>query len=511
MSSLHVTRALISVSDKSGVGELAGGLAGLGVEIVSTGSTAKAIRDAGVDVREVSDVTGFPEMMDGRVKTLHPVVHAGILADRSNPGHMKELEAQGIEPIDLVVVNLYPFERTASSGASDDEVVEQIDIGGPTLVRAAAKNFHSVAVVVSPSRYQELLEALKAAKLDEAMRRSLAAEAFAHVAVYDAAIAGWFAQEWNEEPPPAVSLGLVRVESLRYGENPHQRAAMYRQPLSPGPFGGAQVLQGKEMSFNNWLDAEAARALAAVLEGPAAVIVKHHNPCGAAVAATGAEAYRAAFESDTVSAFGGVVAFNREVDEAAAAAMAEVFTEVVIAPEFSEAALATFEGKKNLRVVRAALPRSGGLELRLISGGGGLIQDADVITETRDEMKVVSKREPTEEEWSDLLFAWTVAARVKSNAIVLASGRATVGVGAGQMSRVDSVEIASRKAGERSRGSAMASDAFFPFRDGIDRAAEAGVAAVIQPGGSVRDDEVVAAADEHGMAMVFTSRRHFRH
>jgi phosphoribosylaminoimidazolecarboxamide formyltransferase/IMP cyclohydrolase len=343
------------------------------------------------------------------------------------------------------------------------------------------------------------------------MRRSLATEAFEHVAVYDAAIAGWFAEEWNEEPPPTMSLGLVRVAGLRYGENPHQRAALYRQPLSPGPFGGTEVLQGKEMSFNNWLDAEAARALAAALDAPAAVIVKHNNPCGAAVAETGAEAYRNAFASDTVSAFGGVVAFNSEVDEDAAAAMAEVFTEVVIAPGFSEVALSTFGGKKNLRVVRAVLPSGGGLELRLIGGGGGLIQDSDVVTETREEMKVVSNREPSEEEWADLLFAWIVAARVKSNAIVFASGQATVGVGAGQMSRVDSVDIASRKAGERARGAAMASDAFFPFRDGIDRAAEAGIGAVIQPGGSVRDDEIVAAADEHGMAMVFTGRRHFRH
>ena len=491
--------------------ELARGLADLGFEIVSTGSTAGAIRKDGAKVREVSEVTGSPEMMDGRVKTLHPAIHAGILADRSNPGHMEELQQYGFEPIDLVVVNLYPFERTVSSGAPDDEVVEQIDIGGPTLIRAAAKNFRSVAVVVGPSRYDDVLEAVREGRLDEQMRRSLATEAFEHVAVYDAAIAGWFADEYNDEPPPAVPLGLVRVESLRYGENPHQRAALYRQPLSPGPFGGAEVLQGKEMSYNNWLDAEAARGLAALLETPAAVIVKHNNPCGAAVAESAADAYRAAFASDTVSAFGGVVAFNVEVDEDAAAAMAEVFTEVVIAPEFWDGALAAFGEKKNLRVVRAPLPQQGGLELRLIGGGGGLIQDADVVTETRDEMKVVSRREPTDEEWADLLFAWTVAARVKSNAIVFASGRATVGVGAGQMSRVDSVEIASRKAGERSRGAVMASDAFFPFRDGLDRAAEAGIAAVIQPGGSVRDDEVVAAADEHGMAMIFTGRRHFRH
>ncbi len=511
MSAPRPRRALLSVSDKTGIADLAEGLAELGISIVSTGSTAKTIRDAGVDVREVAEVTGFPEMMDGRVKTLHPVVHAGILADRSKPEHLAELEAQGIEPIDLVIVNLYPFEETVASGASDEEIVEQIDIGGPTLIRAAAKNFRSVAVVVSPARYDELLEMLRSNTLDQNRRRELATEAFEHVASYDAAISGWFSNEFNEEPPPSVTLSFVRVGDLRYGENPHQRAALYRQPLSPGALGNAQVLQGKEMSFNNWLDAEAARGLAVALDSPAAVIVKHHNPSGAAVAATAADAYRAAFDSDTVSAFGGVVAFNVEVDEQAATAMAEVFTEVVIAPGFSDAALALFAEKKNLRVVRAPMPQQGGLELRLIGGGGGLIQDADVVTETRDDMKVVTKREPTEEEWTDLLFAWTVAARVKSNAIVFASGRATVGVGAGQMSRVDSVHIASRKAGERSRGAVMASDAFFPFRDGIDQASEAGIAAVIQPGGSVRDDEVIAAADEHGMAMVLTDRRHFRH
>jgi phosphoribosylaminoimidazolecarboxamide formyltransferase/IMP cyclohydrolase len=504
-------RALVSVSDKAGVAELARGLAELGFEIVSTGSTANAIREAGVEVRDVAEMTGSPEMMDGRVKTLHPAVHAGILADRSNPGHMEELEQQGFAPIDLVVVNLYPFERTVSSGASDDQVVEQIDIGGPTLVRAAAKNFRSVAVVVSPGRYDEVLLALKAGGIDEGMRRSLASDAFDHVATYDAAIAAWFARDREAEVLPAArTLGLERISELRYGENPHQRAALYREVLSSGPLGGAEVLQGKEMSFNNWLDAEAARALAAALDAPAAVIVKHHNPCGAAVAGSGADAYRAAFDSDSVSAFGGVVAFNTELDEEAARAMAEVFTEVVLAPGYAPGALAAFADKKNLRVVRAPLPEAGGLEIRPIDGGG-LIQDADAVTETRDEMKVVSKREPTDEEWADLLFAWTVAARVKSNAIVFASGRATVGVGAGQMSRVDSVEIASRKAGERSRGAVMASDAFFPFRDGIDRAAEAGVVAVIQPGGSVRDEEVVAAADEHVMAMVLTGRRHFRH
>ena len=507
-----VRRALLSVSDKEGLTKLARGLADHQVLLVSTGSTARVLREAGVPVTEVAEVTGSPEMLDGRVKTLHPAIHAGILADRANPEHVRELAAQGIEPFDLVVVNLYPFERTVASGADRDETVEQIDIGGPTLLRAAAKNFGSVAVAVHPRRYGDVLAAVReAGGTSLELRAALAEEAFAHVASYDAAIAAWFAG-WagSGDLPPTLTLGLERLQELRYGENPHQRAGLYRAALSPGPLGGAWVVQGKEMSFNNWLDTEAARALAGSLEAPAAVIVKHHNPCGAAVAESLAHAYRAALASDPVSAFGGVVAFNREVDEGAAAAMAEVFTEVVVAPSFSEEALQAFGARRNLRVVEAPAPVAAGLEIRPIEGGA-LVQEADAVTESRTEMKVASRREPQPEEWDDLLFAWRVAARVKSNAIVLASGGATVGLGAGQMSRVDAVDIASRKAGDRARGSVMASDAFFPFRDGIDVAAGAGVRAVIQPGGSVRDEEIVAAADEHGMAMVHTGRRHFRH
>ena len=509
---LRVGRALLSVSDKEGLRELGRGLAELGVRLVSTGSTAGALREAGLEVDAVEDVTGSPEMMGGRVKTLHPAIHGGILADKSNPGHLEEIAGHGIEPFDLVAVNLYPFETTVAKGGSPREIVEQIDIGGPTLVRAAAKNHGSVAVVVSPARYGEVLEALRdGGGLDRDLLLSLAEEAFAHVALYDAAIARWFGDRVQRgDPPPALTLGLERVAPLRYGENPHQRAALYREALSAGPLGGAEVLQGKGMSYNNWLDAEAARALAAAFEEPAAVIVKHHNPCGTAVAGSPAQAYRRAFASDQVSAFGGVVAFNREVDGDAAAAMAEVFTEVVVAPAFAEGALEAFAGRKNLRVLRAPLPSGGGLEIRPIDGGA-LVEEPDAVEERREVLSVVTTRAPTDEEWADLLFAWTVAARVKSNAIVLASGRATVGVGAGQMSRVDSVDIARRKAGDRARGSVLASDAFFPFRDGIDRAAEVGVAAVIQPGGSVRDREVVDAADEHGMAMVLTGRRHFRH
>jgi phosphoribosylaminoimidazolecarboxamide formyltransferase / IMP cyclohydrolase len=508
---LPVRRALVSVSDKHGLVPFARGLSEGGVAIVSTGTTAEVLAAEGVPVTPVSDVTGYPEMMGGRVKTLHPAIHAGILADKADRGHLEELRAQGIEPFDLVVVNLYPFEATAASGASRSEIVEQIDIGGPTLVRAAAKNFASVAVVVSPARYPEVLESVRGGGVDEELRAALAEEAFAHVAAYDSAIADWFAGWAGPEAlPERLTLGLELSSALRYGENPHQRAALYRRVLSPGPLGGAAVLQGKEMSFNNWLDADAARSLAASLPTPAAVIVKHNNPCGVAMASTAAEAYGLALASDPVSAFGGAVAFNVAVDGAAANAMSEVFTEVVVAPGFAEDALSAFGERKNLRVVEASATLPEGPEIRAIAGGA-LVQDLDHVSESREEMKVVTRREPTESEWADLLFAWAVAARVKSNAIVLATGGATVGIGAGQMSRVDSVDIAARKAGDRARGSVMASDAFFPFRDGIDRAAESGVAAVIQPGGSVRDEEVVAAAEEHDMAMVLTGVRHFRH
>jgi phosphoribosylaminoimidazolecarboxamide formyltransferase / IMP cyclohydrolase len=507
---LPVRRALLSVSDKEGLVALARGLAEAGVALVSTGSTAAAIREAGIEVRDVSEVTGSPEMLDGRVKTLHPAIHAGILADRSKRGHLEELEERGIEPFDLVVVNLYPFERTVASGASAEDVVEQIDIGGPTLVRAAAKNFASVAVVVSPDRYGTLLAALGGGGTTLDLRSRLADEAFAHVAAYDAAIAGWFSDRAGGGMSPSLTLGLERAGDLRYGENPHQEAALYREVLTPGPLGGADVLQGKEMSFNNWLDADAARALAWSLEGPAAVIVKHNNPCGVAVAGNLEDAYRSALASDPVSAFGGVVAFNAEVDGAAAAAMAEVFTEVVVAPAFTPEALEAFGARANLRLLRAPRPRSGGLEIRPIEGGA-LVQRADPVDESPKAFSVASRREPAAAEWDDLVLAWLVAARVRSNAIVLVSGMATVGIGAGQMSRVDAVDIAARKAGPRSEGAVMASDAFFPFRDGIDRAAGAGVRAVIQPGGSVRDDEVLGAADEHGMAVVLTGTRHFRH
>ena len=512
-------RALVSVADKGGIGDLGRRLAAVGAAIVSSGSTAKALSDAGVPVAAVSDVTGFPEMLGGRVKTLHPRIHAGILADRRNPDHVRQLDEQGIEPFDLVVVNLYPFEATVASGATFEETIEQIDIGGPTLVRAAAKNFESVAVVVDPGDYAPVLEEVeRTGGTTRATRLRLAATAFERIGAYDRAIAAWFAAAPRtadaeaDALPDRVAPVFVRRASLRYGENPHQRGALYAAESGPGPLGGAEILAaGKELSFNNWLDAQAARELVSMFsDRPACVIVKHNNPCGVALAGSAADAYRRAYEGDTVSAFGGIVAFNGEVDEAAARAMEDVFTEVVVAPSFTDGALAALGERKGLRVLRAPLAAQGGLEVRPIDGGA-LIEDADAVVETLDEMKVVSTREPTREQWRDLSFAWIVAARTKSNAIVLARDEATVGVGAGQMNRVYSVDIAARHAGERARGSVLGSDAFFPFRDGIDRAAEAGIAAIIQPGGSVRDEEILAAAEEHDIAMVFTGRRHFRH
>ena len=508
-----VRRGLLAVYEKEGVVELARGLHELGVELVSSGGTAAKLRDAGVPVVPVEEVTGFPEMLDGRVKTLHPKIHAGILADRRKPSHEAELAEQGIEPFDLVVVNLYPFRETVASGAGEQDVIEKIDIGGPAMVRAAAKNFASVAVVVRPERYGELLAALRAdggASLE--LRRSLASEAFVHTAAYDAAVAAWFGS--NEDALPSfVGSSLEKSVDLRYGENPHQRGALYAEASGPGVLGGARILvEGKEMSFNNWLDVDAALTLAGDLDplGSAAVIVKHNNPCGAAVAGSPAAAYAAAFESDTVSAFGGIVAFGRAVDEAAAGAMAEVFTEVVVAPTFSDAALDAFEARKGLRVVEAPLPGAGGLDVRVLPGGA-LVQDRDAAPEARGSSEVVSAREPSADEWRDLRFAWIVAMRVKSNAIVFAKDLATVGVGAGQMSRVDAAFLAARKAGDRAKGSVMASDAFFPFPDAVEVAADAGVTAVIHPGGSIRDDEVLAVAEARGMSVVVTGRRHFRH
>jgi phosphoribosylaminoimidazolecarboxamide formyltransferase/IMP cyclohydrolase len=505
---------LLAVYDKTGVVDLARGLTELGVSLVSSGGTAATLREAGVDVTPVEDVTGFPEMLDGRVKTLHPRIHGGLLADKRKRAHLEQLAEHGIEPFDLVVVNLYPFRETVASGAQVDEVIEKIDIGGPAMVRASAKNFESVGVVVDPFRYPDVLDELRShGGLSRDTREGLAAAAFAHTAAYDGAVAAWFAERATDVGLPAfVGLALEKVSDLRYGENPHQRGALYRDAggALPGPLGGARVLQGKDMSFNNWLDAEAAAALAAALPSTACVIVKHNNPCGVAVAGSQDEAYRRAFECDTVSAFGGIVAFDAPCTGAAAGAMREVFTEVVIAPGYADDALAAFRERPNLRVLEAPLPDLGGLDVRAIAGGA-LVQDRDVVTETRGDFEVVSSREPTEDEWRDLLIAWTIAWRVKSNTIVLVRDGATVGIGAGQMSRVDSSWIATRKAGDRAKGACLASDAFFPFPDALEVAGDAGATAVIHPGGSKGDDAVLQAAEERGMAVVLTGRRHFRH
>jgi phosphoribosylaminoimidazolecarboxamide formyltransferase/IMP cyclohydrolase len=506
-----VRRALLAVYDKTGLVEFARQLADLGVMLVSSGGTAQALREAGLAVTSVEEVTGFPEMLGGRVKTLHPKIHGGILADRRNPEHVEELRDHEIDPFDLVVVNLYPFRETVASGAYPDEVIEKIDIGGPAMVRAAAKNFESVGVVVSPERYAAIAEELRReGGLSRETRRELAAEAFSHTAAYDAAVAGWFAAG-DDALPGFVGLALRKVSDLRYGENPHQRGGLYEDIAGPGPLVGARVLiEGKGMSFNNWLDVHAAHSLAIALPRSAAVIIKHNNPCGAAVSDSPAGAYERAFECDSVSAFGGIVAFNEEAGEGAAKAMAEVFTEVVVAPGFTGAALDSFQARKTLRVVQVPEPPGSGLDVRPFPGGA-LIQDRDATGESRERMEVVSAREPNPDEWRDLVIAWTVAAHVKSNAIVFAKDGATVGIGAGQMSRVDASWIAVRKAGDRAKGAVMASDAFFPFPDALEVAADAGVTAVIHPGGSIRDEDVLVAAEARGMAVVVTGRRHFRH
>ena len=513
-----VRRALLAVYDKSGVVAFAGELVARGVALVSSGGTAATLREAGLPVTPVEEVTGSPEMLGGRVKTLHPSIHGGILADLRKQDHVDQLAEHGIEPFDLVVVNLYPFRETVAAGASFEETIEQIDIGGPAMVRAAAKNHANVGVVVDPARYDAIVAELDAqGGLTPGTRRALAGAAYAHTAAYDAAVAGWFAQQEAagssdapESLPSFVGFAYEKVGDLRYGENPHQRGAIYREAAAPGVLGGASVLQGKDMSFNNWLDAYAAYELVGAMPEGSAVIVKHNNPCGAAARGTLADSYRAAFACDTVSAFGGIVAFHGEVEADAARAMADVFTEVVIAPSYTAAASAAFAERQNLRVVAAPLPSGTGLDIRPMPGGA-LVQDRDLVTETRADWKVVSSREPTAQEWADLELAWTIAWRVKSNTIVLVRNGETVGVGAGQMSRVDSSWIATRKAGERAKGAVVASDAFFPFPDALEVAADAGCTAVIHPGGSKGDDDVLAAAEARGMAVVLTGRRHFRH
>ena len=500
----HPHRALVSVYDKTGVIDLAQRLVALGWEIISSGGTSSALADAGIPVIPVEQVTGAPEMMDGRVKTVHPSIHGGLLADLSNPGHVKDLDDRGIVPIDLVVSNLYPFRS--------DPSVEQIDIGGPAMVRAAAKNHERVGVVVQPDDYRAVLEELERdGALSDATRRRLARAAFEHTSAYDTAIADWLTDADDGELPPTVALTLERQEVLRYGENPHQTGARYRIAGQASWWDQASQHQGKAMSYLNVFDADAAwRLVYSLGDDPAAVVIKHANPCGAAVADDIATAYRRAHDCDPVSAFGGIVAVNRMVTPEMAEAMADVFTEVLIAPEYTDAALALLTKKKNLRVLHAAPPEAAELEIRTL-GGAALVQTPDTVTMDRSTWQVVTERAPTDDQWADLELAWRVAARVGSNCIVLAKSRQAVGIGAGQQNRRDAGRIAAAKAAGRAMGGACASDAFFPFRDGLDAAAEAQCATVIQPGGSVRDQEVIDAANEHGMAMVFTGERHFRH
>src|SRR6185503_11145345 len=551
----------ISVSDKTGIVDFARELKDFGVEIISTGGTAKALRQAGIEVRDVSDVTGFPEMMDGRIKTLHPKIHGALLSVRDNPSHQAAMRDQSIEPIDMVVINLYPFEGTiAREGVTPAEAIEQIDIGGPAMIRSAAKNYKDVAVVTSPDMYRQIRTELilDDGALTLATRELLARLAFMRTAIYDAAIFPYLSanlegakgskifppipellapmstymnlfssamkamtgQEFTPEPDEQFAdhyqLSLDKVADLRYGENPHQTAALYEigsrsAAVEPGGVANAEQLAGKEMSFNNYVDADAACQLVSDFDEVACAIIKHTNPAGVALGASADVAYRRALATDPLSAFGGVVAFNRPVDEAAARALVEIFTEVIIAPGYEESALEVLRTKKNLRILRAANTDPAlGLEYKQISGGM-LVQTRDTHQLQPADLKVVTRREPTEKEISDLLFAWTVCKHTKSNAIVYVRDKQAVGVGAGQMSRVDSVKLGAMRAQLPTAGSVLASDAFFPFRDGLDEAAKHGITAVIQPGGSVRDAEVIAAADEHNLAMVFTGIRHFKH
>lgn len=556
-----IRRALISVSDKTGIVDFARELKDFGIEIISTGGTAKALRQAGIEVCDVSDVTGFPEMMDGRIKTLHPKIHGALLSVRDNPSHQAAMRDHSIEPIDMVVINLYPFEETiAREGVTPAEAIEQIDIGGPAMIRSAAKNYKDVAVITSPDMYRQIRTELilDDGALTLATRELLARLAFMRTAIYDAAIFPYLSanlegakgskifppipellapmstymnlfssamkamtgQEFTPEPDEQFAdhyqLSLDKVADLRYGENPHQTAALYEigsrsASVEPGGVANAEQLGGKEMSFNNYVDADAAWQLVSDLDELACAIIKHTNPAGVALGASAEVAYRRALATDPLSAFGGVVAFNRPVDQAAARALVEIFTEVIIAPGYEESALELLRAKKYLRILRAVSTDPAlGLEYKQISGGM-LVQTRDTHQLHPADLRVVTKREPTAEEISDLLFAWTVCKHTKSNAIVYVRDKQAVGVGAGQMSRVDSVKLGAMRAQLPTAGSVLASDAFFPFRDGLDEAAKHRITAVIQPGGSVRDAEVIAAADEHGLAMVFTGIRHFKH
>jgi len=542
---VKIRRALISVSDKTGIVDFARELKRFGVEIISTGGTASALRDAGIEVRDVSEVTGFPEMMDGRIKTLHPKIHGALLGLRDNPQHISAMHEHNIEPIDMVVVNLYPFEQTVMQGdATPEETTEQIDIGGPAMIRSAAKNWRDVAVIVAADFYQPIMDEIRRhnGSLSQTTRLKLARQAFSRTASYDMMISSHLTSSLVDIGGPRKRWGgiggggggtsfsrtfanrlgqmtelvergflvLQKKLDVRYGENPHQKAALYEVGWKNG-IANAELLAGKEMSFNNYVDADAAWQLVCDFDDLVCAIIKHTNPAGVALGKSNEEAYKRALACDPVSAFGGIVAFNRTVDENAARAVTEIFTEVVIASDYESAALEVLKTKKNLRVLRAGRPEPiASLEYKQISGGM-LVQTRDSHRMKREDLKVVTKRTPSDKEIEDLLFAWTVCKHTKSNAIVYVRAGQTVGVGAGQMSRVDSVKIGAMRAQLPTPGSVLASDAFFPFRDGLDEAAKHGITAVIQPGGSVRDDEVIAAADEHGLAMVFTGVRHFKH
>ncbi|WP_084399330.1 bifunctional phosphoribosylaminoimidazolecarboxamide formyltransferase/IMP cyclohydrolase [Henriciella aquimarina] len=522
-----IRRALLSVSDKEGLVEYAQRLASHGVELVSTGGTARTLKEAGLEVADVADLTGFPEMMDGRVKTLHPAVHGGLLYRRDLESHIKDAERHGIQPIDLVYINLYPFESTVVSGADFDTCIENIDIGGPAMLRAAAKNGHSVAVCTDADDVASVLAEMdnQDGEVSSAHARKLAAKTYARTAAYDAAISGWYAQQLEETAPDWIGFGGHLAQALRYGENPHQAAAFYRTGEKRAGVATARQVQGKELSYNNINDTDAAYELIGELgdETPAVAIIKHANPCGVAMGETPVAAYREALACDSTSAFGGIVALNRLLDEETAEEITKIFTEVVIAPGADQGALAVFEKKKNLRLLLTSGlpdPAAKGRFVKAVAGGL-LVQDRDFGRVEKDDLRVVTERAPSEKELEDMLFAWRVAKHVKSNTIVYAKDGATVGIGAGQMSRVDSARIAARKAEDaaeaagwdepRTKGCVAASDAFFPFPDGLLQAASAGATAVIQPGGSIRDDKVIEAANEAGLAMVFTGMRHFRH
>lgn len=516
-----IKRALISVSDKRGVVNFAKELWALGVEILSTGGTAKSLRDAGINVRDVSDYTGFPEMLDGRLKTLHPKIHGGLLARRSNPADMEDLKKHSIEPIDLVVVNLYPFEETVSKPAATfEDAIENIDIGGPTMLRAASKNFQDVAVIVDPDDYQKIIDEIKASggSLSMDTKLNFAKKVFIHTARYDSLVAEYFHKVTDKEAsfPDYITCPLKKLSVLRYGENPHQKAAIYKHNTGGISLTDAGVLQGKEMSFNNYLDSHSALMLAMEFDKKACVIIKHNNPCGVAIGNSPAEAYKKAEKTDPVSAFGGVVAFNTEVDGEAAGLMSDLFLEVVIAPSFTIEALHIFSLKPNVRLLElpSLLPANNNRitywDMKKIAGGM-LLQELDVSAEDVMSMKAVTKRQPTKDELEALSFAWKVCKHVKSNAIVYALNDKTVGIGIGQTSRVYSAKIGALNACESLRGTVAASDGFFPFRDGIDVLHEMGVTAVVQPGGSMKDNEVIQAADEYDMAMIITGIRHFRH